>query len=189
MGSLEHLVARLAPSTSPSGLNFSIFKLHTDFINCGTFPKYFLDEHEELQDQAGVEGEAEGEGAKRACLLHHNHKRGRCPPTWFVVTHKLQPPHQWAGQKIKFYSLRRGNDEQSIARHCLDGAVVWCPCFFMVLFRVITAVVVWWGWLWSMEVLRWKSNTVWWRLVTMTHAAGTKSLICDDWVPKNNITP
>jgi hypothetical protein len=41
MGSLEHLVARLAPSTSPSGLNFSIFKLHTDFINFGTFSNTF----------------------------------------------------------------------------------------------------------------------------------------------------
>ncbi len=88
-----------------------------------------------------------------------------------------------------FFSFRRGNYEQSIARRCLDGAVVWCPCFFMVLFWVITSVVVWWGWLWSMEVLRWKSNTVWWRLVTMTRAAGTKSLVCDDWVPKNSITP
>jgi hypothetical protein len=38
MGSLEHLVARLAPSKSPSNLNFPIFKLHTDFINFGTFP-------------------------------------------------------------------------------------------------------------------------------------------------------
>ncbi len=80
-----------------------------------------------------------------------------------------------SGSKDQIYCLRRGNDEQSIARHCLDGAVVWCPCFFMVLFWVITAVVVWWGWLWSMEVLRWKSNTVWWRLVTMTCAAGKKS--------------
>ncbi len=25
-----------------------------------------------------MEGEAEGKGAKRACLPHHNHKRGRC---------------------------------------------------------------------------------------------------------------
>jgi hypothetical protein len=41
MGSLEHLVIRLAPSTSPFGLNFSIFKLHTDFINFGTFPNTF----------------------------------------------------------------------------------------------------------------------------------------------------
>jgi hypothetical protein len=41
MGSLEHLVARLAPSTSPSSLNFSIFKLHTNFINFGTFPNTF----------------------------------------------------------------------------------------------------------------------------------------------------
>ncbi len=71
----------------------------------------------------------EGEGAKRACPPHHNHCWGRCRPTWSVATHKPQPPHQWAGQKIKFYSLRRGNDEQSVARHCLDGAFVWCPCF------------------------------------------------------------
>ncbi len=72
---------------------------------------------------------AKGEGGKRACSPHHNCCCGCCCPTWFVVTHKPQPPHQWVGQKIKFYSLRRGNDEQSIARHCLDGAVVWCPCF------------------------------------------------------------
>ncbi len=51
-------------------------------------------------------------------------------PTWFVVTHKPQPPHQWVGQKIKFDSLCRGNDEQLIARRCLDGAVVWCPYFY-----------------------------------------------------------
>jgi hypothetical protein len=29
-----------------------------------------------------------------------------------------------SGLKIEFYSLRRGNDEQSIARRCFDGAVV-----------------------------------------------------------------
>ncbi len=85
-----------------------------------------LAEHEALQDWAGVEGE----GAKRACPPHHNHCCGCCRPTWFVATHKPQPPHQWVGQKIKCYSLRRGNDEQSIAPRCLDGAVVWCPCFY-----------------------------------------------------------
>ncbi len=105
--------------------DFSIFKLHTDFINFWDIPQYFLDKHEALQDWAG----AEGEGAKRACLPHHNRCCGCCCPTWLVATHKPQPPHQWAGQKIEFYSLCRGNDEQSIAQHCLDGAVVWCYCF------------------------------------------------------------
>jgi hypothetical protein len=90
MGSLEHLVARLAPSTSPSGLNFSFFKLHTNFINFGTFPNTFFDEHEALQDWAGEEGE----GAKRACPPHHNCCCGCCRPAWFVATHKPQPPHQ-----------------------------------------------------------------------------------------------
>jgi hypothetical protein len=93
MGSLEHLVARLAPSTSPFSLNFSIFKLHTDLLILG-LPKHFLDEHEELQDRVGVEGEMEDEGANRACPPYHNHKRGRGHPTWFVATHKPQPSHQ-----------------------------------------------------------------------------------------------
>ncbi len=81
---------------------------------------------------------------------------------------------------------------EGIMSNQLHGIVLMVLLFdvlvFMVLFWVITAVVVWWGWLWSMEVLHWKSNTVWWRLLTMTRAAGTKSLICDDWVPKNSIT-
>ncbi len=38
--------------------------------------------------------------------------------------------------------------------------------FFMVLFTVITAVVVWWGWLWLTKVLHWTSITCgddWWQ--------------------------
>jgi hypothetical protein len=43
---------------------------------------------------------------------------------WRHTNRNLHTNERVKIQKIEFYSLCRGNDEQSIAWHCLDGAVV-----------------------------------------------------------------
>ncbi len=115
-----------------------LFSSSTPTLLILDIPKYFLDEHEALQNWAGVEGG----GAKRACLSHHNRCCGRCYLTWFVAIHKPQPPHQWAGRKIKFYSLCRGNDEQSIV-----GVLLMVLLFDVLVFLWLTleSSQQWWS--------------------------------------------